>query len=110
MLADTVTINGVISRGNIDEKLDNIDIIIYNIKKIKMTPSSLKLHVSDIYNLLAIITPNNALNDIIWSSSNENIVFVSENDTITCNSIGNAIIYATARYGSAKGKMKVIIK
>jgi hypothetical protein len=60
---------------------------------ITVTPSFLNLNVGDAFQLIADVQPSNAANrDVIWRTSNSNIVQVDNTGLITCISPGNATI------------------
>lgn len=50
--------------------------------------------------LSASVSPASAAQSVKWSSSNENVVTVSQNGTVTARNAGRAKIYATATDGS----------
>ncbi|PQJ15214.1 immunoglobulin-like domain-containing protein [Aureicoccus marinus] len=60
---------------------------------ITVTPSFLNLNVGDAFQLIADVQPSNASNrDVIWRTSNSNIVQVDNTGLITCISPGNVTI------------------
>ena len=63
------------------------------VEGITVSPSFLNLNVGDAFQLIADVQPSNAsTRDVIWRTSNSNIVQVDSSGLITCISPGNATI------------------
>ena len=91
------------------KKKNNVDTVEkeVNVKEISLNTNSFTLNVGENKNIIATISPNNATNkQIIWSSSNEDIVKVS-NGVVTAIGEGNAIITATTVDGNKKATCNV---
>lgn len=71
------------------------------------TDSSLIDNTYDLY-LTAYTTPKSAVNDIIWTSSNQNIATVDNNGHVIAISPGNVII--TASCGNKKASCTITVK
>lgn len=68
---------------------------------ISITPKTKVCTVDEIFNLTAIILPENATNKkILWSSSDETVVSVDAKGQVTALAVGEATITATAADGS----------
>ena len=67
----------------------------------------IKMLVGGTIALHATITPNNAIENIVWSSSNESIASVSDSGIVTAHAIGVAVITATA--GSVSTTRQIIV-
>ena len=67
------------------------------IEGIKISESSLVMQKGNTDSLYAVVYPVNAVSrDVVWSSSNESVVTVDENGTLTAVEVGTAVITATA--------------
>lgn len=63
---------------------------------ISLSPSSLSFDTAEeTGQLTASLTPNNTTDELLWTSSNENIATVSNDGLVTIHGIGTAIITAT---------------
>ncbi|MDE6649482.1 MAG: Ig-like domain-containing protein [Muribaculaceae bacterium] len=62
---------------------------------------SVTLKEKEIFQLIATISPENATDKIVWSSSNDKVATVSEDGLVTGVSLGQATITATCGYISA---------
>lgn len=72
--------------------------------------TNLSMQVGDKSNLIATIKPENAVNkNVKWTSSDENIVTVSENGIITAKSIGIATITVTTEDGKFSASCKITV-
>lgn len=73
------------------------------VSSITLDKTELELTVGNQYTLIANILPNNATNKTIeWSSSNENVAFVSANGTVIGISPGYCNVFASSTDGSNK--------
>jgi len=73
------------------------------VNNIKLSQSELEIEIGERVKLIATVLPNNATNkSLVWSSSNENVAFVSGDGTIIGLSAGYCNIMATATDGSNK--------
>lgn len=62
-----------------------------------------ELSVGETAELVAVITPNEAAQDgVVWKSSKEKVISVSETGEITAHRIGKAVITATANSGISR--------
>lgn len=68
------------------------------VSSIKLNYSSKTLEVGDTIQLSATVSPSNANQSVLWSSSNSSVAFVI-NGKITAKKIGKATITATANNG-----------
>lgn len=81
--------------------------VITPIKKIRFSEKIIRLPVGFSQNVSVIIDPEDATKqDLIWTSSNEDVATVDENGTVTGVSLGSAKITASAQDGS---KLKTTI-
>ncbi len=79
------------------------------ITSIFLNKSSISLYVGNTETLVATILPNNATNkDLVWTSSNSNIVSV-ENGKITAKDIGSATITVSNTDGTKKATCSVTV-
>lgn len=78
----------------------NIRFIEQDVETITLNAFELSLSVNSSYRLKASVTPRTALSEVIWSSSDETIVKVTSNGTVTGLKEGSATITATAADGS----------
>ncbi len=79
------------------------------ITSIFLNKSSISLYIGDTETLVATILPNNATDkDLLWSSSNSNIVSV-ENGKITAKGIGSAAITVSNTDGTQKATCSVTV-
>ncbi len=63
---------------------------------ISLNQSSVNLHFGESSQLVATITPNNAPQDVVWTSSDPSVVSVDEDGFLYANSLGQATITATS--------------
>ena len=68
------------------------------VSSVKLNYSSKTLEVGDTIQLSATVSPSNANQSVLWSSSNSSVAFVN-NGKITAKKIGKATITATANNG-----------
>ncbi len=81
--------------------IQNIVEVTYPITSISLEESSKSLMIGDIVTLQAIITPTNATNqELVWTSSDENVATVDDNGLVTAVAVGSATITATTTDGS----------
>ncbi|WP_300351481.1 endo-alpha-N-acetylgalactosaminidase family protein [Clostridium sp.] len=77
---------------------------------IKLNKNNLNLKKGEKYTLKAEISPKDATNkEVIWISSNPNVVSVDENGNIEAKSVGEAEITVTIKDGGFKDTCKVIV-
>ncbi len=103
--------NVVISATNSSGITDSITIIVNDsniaVKDISL-PTNLKINAGKSMMINATISPNNASNtDITWSSSNENVLKVSDKGVITGIKSGSAVV--TAKIGNISSTTKVVV-
>ncbi|MCQ2959349.1 MAG: Ig-like domain-containing protein [Bacteroidales bacterium] len=94
------TINVIISDGySTIEKVIPVVISkeIVAVESVKFEETTLTKHVNDKFQLVAIVTPENATNKTLeWTSSDEKIATVDEEGFVTVKAEGNVTIVATA--------------
>lgn len=83
-----------------------------NVSRIEVTgitlPANLNLKYGKSSQLTAVVSPDNATNkNIIWSSSDTNIVQVDANGKVTAQNIGNAIITAQTEDGNFRANCNI---
>lgn len=67
------------------------------VESIKLSKESVEIDNGESLKLSAVIAPANADNQsVVWTSSNQNVVFVSGDGTIDAKSVGTATITATS--------------
>lgn len=72
------------------------------VKGVEIAVDSLTVRVNQTRTLWAMVTPNNAKDqDVMWSSSDNNVATIDEEGTVTAIAPGTAIITATSHNGSA---------
>ena len=80
------------------------------VKKVRVQPNTLSLEVGATSQLSAAVQPENAtIQDVTWSSGNEDVATVDEDGTVTAVAAGKAVITATAHNG-VKAKCQVTVK
>lgn len=91
------------------------DSYIYNIGQndghttnIELSDTTIKALKGDTFVLKATVTPSNSMDELIWTSSNENIATV-ENGIVFMVSEGNAVITATSGNVSATCDVEVVV-
>lgn len=62
---------------------------------------SIKLALAQKLQLSAIISPENADDEVVWTSTNPEIVAVADDGTVTAKALGNAVVTATCGERSA---------
>lgn len=62
---------------------------------------SIKLALAQKLQLSAIISPENAGDEVVWTSTNPEIVAVADDGTVTAKALGNAVVTATCGERSA---------
>lgn len=89
----------VFARSKIDNTVFDFMIIDVHPKATGITitnlPSNNSLCVGDTHQLGCIITPDNALKNVVWKSSNTSIATVDKNGLITTKKVGSVTITAT---------------
>ena len=86
-----------------EEMYYNISITVAAIPvtSITLNETTKTLAVEDTLQLVATVNPNNATNDnVVWSSNNESVATVSDSGLVTAIAVGGATITATAEDGS----------
>ena len=80
------------------------------VKKLRVKPSKLSLEVGATSELSCAFRPENAtIQDVTWTSGNEQVVTVDENGMLTAVAAGRAVVTATAHNG-VKAKCQVTVK
>ena len=83
---------------------------IVRVEDIKLNKTELEIQVGDTANLEVTITPTNATNkNIIWYSSDESIITISERGIMQALKTGTAIITAESEDGSKVAECKVTV-
>ena len=68
---------------------------IVSVKGISLNKSELEMRIGDVERLIAVLNPYAATDrKVVWSSSNENIVTIQQNGTLTAKSLGEVVITA----------------
>lgn len=75
---------------------------------ISLSETELDINSFDTQTIVATLEPANALDEVVWASSNEDVVKVN-NGILTPNSSGTAIITATASHYSASCIVNVVV-
>lgn len=70
---------------------------------ISLNQSSVNMHFGESSQLVATITPNNAPQDVVWTSSDPNVVSVDEDGILFANGLGQATITATTNATTSNG-------
>ena len=85
--------------------------VVQPVTSVSLNMDSLSMEALETFQLTANVRPNDAVNkNVIWKSSNENVVSVTQNGFVTAKSKGNASITATAQDGSeATGKCDITV-
>ncbi len=80
------------------------------VESVSVTADKKELKVGETAQATAIVTPDNATNkEVTWSVSDENVLSVSEDGTVTAKSKGTAEVIATAENG-VSGKVVITVK
>lgn len=75
---------------------------------IKANVNNIYMAEGEIYQLAATISPGHALNkDVIYKSSNDSVVSVTDAGIMTCNSLGEAVITITSADSGVSTEVKV---
>lgn len=83
----------------------------FHVSNITLDKNEVSLLVGETMELKATIEPEDALNkNIIWSSSNEDIVTISKEGIITALASGNVVITAITEDGGKEVSCKVTVK
>lgn len=69
-------------------------------QSVSIYPSSLELNINETYNLSSSVYPSSADQSVSWQSTDNNIVSVNYNGTITANDVGEAKVIATTINGN----------
>ena len=89
--------------GNKIESISEGITITQLITNIAVSPTSVSIEQGETIQLTATITPNDASNQVVtWSSDNDNIASVNNNGLVTAKTVGTTIIRATTTDGSNK--------
>ena len=85
--------------------------VVQPVTSVSLNMDSLSMEALETFQLTANVRPNDAVNkNVIWRSSNEDVVSVTQNGFVTAKSKGNASITATAQDGSeATGKCDITV-
>ena len=78
-----------------------------SVKSVALNAEEVNLHKGENFQLEVAVTPANACNQSVYSSSNEAAVTVDEDGKITANQIGTAIITATTIDGKKEAQCQV---
>lgn len=70
---------------------------------ISLNQTSVNMHFGESSQLVATITPNNAPQDVVWTSSDPNVVSVDEDGILFANGLGQATITATTNATTSNG-------
>ena len=82
--------------------------IYVSVKGISLNETSLRLDPTDSYTLVATLDPINPTNDeVIWTSSNEDVVTVDQDGNLVALTVGNAVITVTTLEGNFKATCNV---
>ena len=86
--------------------------VVQPVTSIYLNEDSLSMEALETFQLTANVRPNEAVNKgVIWSSTNENVVSVTQEGFVTAKAKGNAIVTATAQDGSeVTGKCDITVK
>ncbi len=77
------------------------DVTVIDPESVSVAPESLTMQVGDSFQLTATVLPDNATNkNVIWSSTNTNVVTVNENGVLTAVGEGNADVIASTEVGA----------
>ena len=80
------------------------------VESVTVDPKELKLHVSETYNLKAIVLPDNATNkDVTWASHPDNVVTVSKTGEVKALGNGEATITVTTKDGGKEDQCSVLV-
>lgn len=77
------------------------------VKDIKLDKDSIALNIGQQYPLKATVTPDNAKDNVVWSSSNNNVAKVTADGVVEAVSVGTANIFAKAGDKTAICKVMV---
>ncbi len=104
-----VSSDGTISYDEATYTMSGTKVEEAKVSGITLDKTTLALQVGSSYTLTATITPSSAIDkSIVWTSSNENIVTVS-NGKIMAKAVGTAIITATTKDGNYKATCQVTV-
>ena len=79
-----------------------------NVTSVKLSRASVDLTVNDSLGLTAYVDPDDAVNrDVLWTSSDEDVVTVNSSGTVTAMGSGSATILAQAGWRSASCSVTV---
>lgn len=80
------------------------------VESVTVDPKELKLHVSETYNLKAIVLPDNATNkDVTWASHPDNVATVSKTGEVKALGNGEATITVTTKDGGKEDQCSVLV-
>lgn len=102
----TVSYRGVNATVNI-----SVETPMYPVTGVSVAPSSLDMRVGDIKHLKATVRPSNATNpEVIWETSNTNVVVVDESGTIEAVGEGTAEITAITADGGYTATVRISVE
>lgn len=94
-----------------DDEMPRIKVQEVTVKKLSINKSKVTLGIGAKEKLTVAISPDNASNkDVVWESSNPNIVKVSTNGEITGLKEGKATVTVKLKDGDKKAKCEVTVK
>ena len=80
------------------------------VAELKLNLSNVELNVNDSVQLSVEVLPSNATDkNVVWISSNNDIVTVDESGIVTAKAIGNAIITVKSADGNAEASCSIIV-
>lgn len=80
------------------------------ISSINLNEEKINLNVGDSRQIISTFTPENPSdNNLVWSSSDSNVVSVDENGMVTANSYGKAVITCRALRGPAAAECHITV-
>lgn len=82
----------------------------YKVKKVKITSKTKNLFLEDMIKLKVKVTPKKAGEDLIWSSSNEEIATVGDDGEVTAMTPGKVTITVKSEKTHKKAKKKLVIR
>lgn len=86
-----------------------VSVIGVPVEKIELNYSDAEMNVGNTLQLIATVFPENATDkSVIWESTDDDVVSVSQEGTVTANTVGNAVIKAMAGSIVAECSVSVI--
>lgn len=102
----TATVDGMESPGcTVNVTFPEPDPI--EVESVQVTPSEAEINVDDDITLEAVVLPENADYELVWSSSNTSVATVDENGKVTAVAAGQAEIMASA--GDKQGICEITV-